>query len=404
MWLLAGCEAGAPPAPAGTADSGVGVEPACETVGCLRAETSYGAYSRADLAPYLEPGVALTNGYEVVGIEYLTERGPATATVTLPLDLVGPEPAEGFPLVANAHGTVGVGDTCQLTGTTSGTGLAALFGGRGAIGVAPDYVGLGTPGHHRYLSARDEATSVLDALRAAAALAKARGVRSSGRAAVVGMSQGGHAALATAALHAEYAPDVDLRAVAAAGPANVYEEQWRTGVAVPGEHLVLHALMAWSFAEAAGADDASVWAAGVARRVDDHLTRRCWWSPAFTDEPLLADDFPTEPAEVFDPAFLEAYSTGRWGPFGFMGAGFDENRLRPWPDAVPVAIWQGELDTTVLPWMTRALVHDLRDGGVDVELHEVAGATHTTTAFGFLAVPEVATEESVAWVLGHLRD
>lgn len=374
-------------------------DPACATLGCVRSAYSYGSFTRAEIEPYVYSDVPLDNGYEIVGIEYLTEAGPATATVTLPYDLAGTQPDAGFPIVVNAHGTVGVDDPCQLTGTVSGTGLAALFGGRGAIGVAPDYPGLGTPGYHHYLDARDEATSVLDSIRAAIHYARHREVGTNKRAAVVGLSQGGHAVLATAALHSTYAPELDIRAFGASGPANMYEEHWRTGVGYDGEWMVMHALMAWSFADAAGADKAGMWASSIADRVDSHLTERCYWNPAFGAEPTLTEDFPIAADEVFSPTFLAEYTSGEWDTFPFMGERFDSNRIRAWDEqTAPVAIWQGTADTTVPPYTTQALVDDLIAGGIDVELHLVVGGTHTTTAFGFLATDELATAESVAWV------
>lgn len=362
-----------------------------------------GVYTRSDIEPYLLPGVQITNGYEVLSVEYLTEGGAvAGGTFTLPVDWADPPPPEGAAVVVNAHGTIGLDDPCTLSGTSGGIGLAALFGGRGAIGVAPDYPGLGTPGFHRYLDARAEGTSVLDSARAALRLASLRGVPTNARVAVVGMSQGGHAALAAAALHETYAPELDLRAVGVAAPANVYEEQWRLGVAVPGEHIAQHAMLLWSFAEAAGIDRSGMWAAPVASTIDATLTSRCWWSPNFGAEPLLSEGFPTEPSDVFAPALLEAYTTGSWVGFTELADRFDANRIVPWSQTAPVAVWQGTADATVLPYMTAALVEDLRAGGVEVELHWVEGATHTTTAFGFLAVPEQATEASVEWVLGRL--
>jgi len=62
------------------------------------------------------------------------------------------------------------------------------------------------------------------------------------------MSLGGHASLTSAALHDRYGPELDIRAFAAAAPARGYAEQWRSGVQVSGEHLALHAMLAWSFA------------------------------------------------------------------------------------------------------------------------------------------------------------
>jgi dienelactone hydrolase len=378
----------------------------CVVLGCLMAEESLGVATRADIEPFLYGDVEVDNGYEFVAVEYLTEDGPATATVTLPLDLAGPPPDLGFPVVVNAHGTIGLDDPCQLTGTSAGLGLAALFGGRGAIGVAPDYTGLGTPGFHRYLDARSEATSVLDAVRAALHLARYRGVETSDRAAIVGLSQGGHAVLAAAALHDRYAPELDIRAFGAAAPASLYEEHWRSGVAVDGEHLVQHAMLMWSFAEVSGAGSSELWASGIAPGIDERLTTRCAWSPAFGPEPLLADGFPTTASQIFSSALLDEYTSGSWDRFVFVGERFDANRITPWlslgAQTAPLAIWQGTHDTTVLPWMTEDLVDDLRAGGIDVDLHLVEGGTHTTTAFGFLAFPDRATDESVAWVMNLL--
>lgn len=53
---------------------------------------------------------------------------------------------------------------------------------------------------------------------------------------------------------------------------------------------------------------------------------------------------------------------------------------------------------------TQAMVRGLRAGGIDVELHLVEGAGHTNTAFGFVAAPELATAQSVAWVQAYLAD
>lgn len=381
-------------------------DPDCGTPGCLRSVESYGSWTRAEIEPWLY-GVEIDNGYEVLGIEYLSAAGPATATVTLPVDLAGEAPAAGFPVVANAHGTVGLDDPCRLSGTLSGTGLAALFGGRGAIGVAPDYLGLGGPGHHPYLDAQTEAEAVLDSLRAALRLARWRGVASSGRAAVVGLSQGGHAALSAAAWHSRYAPELDIRAFGASGPASVYEEQWRLGLGYEGSHQVMFAMLAWSFAEVAGEDRAGMWAEALAERVDDHLLGRCYWSPDFGAEPTLTDDFPTRAEEVFSPDFLAEFETGAWSAWPGVGERFEANRVRPWLDqgeqTAPIAIWQGSADSTVPAAYTEAMVADLRAGGIDVELHLVEGGEHTNTAFGFLAYPELATEESVGWVLGLLE-
>jgi Secretory lipase len=125
-------------------------------------------------------------------------------------------PAAGRPIVAWAHGTTGLGDSCApstdeqpLNGVEDGPALLAA----GDAVVATDYEGLGTPGPHPYLVGPSEARSVLDAVRAA------RRLVGLGRTFVAfGHSQGAHAALFTGELAATYAPDLRLAGVAAAAP------------------------------------------------------------------------------------------------------------------------------------------------------------------------------------------
>ena len=76
--------------------------------------------------------------------------------------------------------------------------VAAFFAARGWVVVASDYLGYArsTFPYHPYLHAESEARTGIDALRAARTLLSRLGVAESGRLAVVGYSQGGHAALA----------------------------------------------------------------------------------------------------------------------------------------------------------------------------------------------------------------
>jgi len=76
--------------------------------------------------------------------------------------------------------------------------VAAFFAARGWVVVASDYLGYARSSfpYHPYLHAESEARTGIDALRAARTLLAGLGVPESGRLAVVGYSQGGHAALA----------------------------------------------------------------------------------------------------------------------------------------------------------------------------------------------------------------
>ena len=81
--------------------------------------------------------------------------------------------------------------------------------------IAPDYVGLGTAGEHPYLIGEDSGRAVLDATRAAYSIIELRISRTT---VLWGHSQGGHAALWASSIAAEYAPQLDVRGVAAISP------------------------------------------------------------------------------------------------------------------------------------------------------------------------------------------
>jgi len=372
-------------------------DPTCATNGCLRSASKVGDFSLSFLEPLLEPGVNIDNGYTVWTVEYVTDGDTSLATVTLPFAVDAP-PA-GWAIVANDHGTSGVGDVCKLSGTVAGAGLAGLFGARGMIGVATDYPGLGTPGVHPYLVSEVEAHASLDALRAARNLATWLRVPLSERYAVVGLSQGGHAALAAAAAHASYAPELDIRAFGATAPASVWEEQWRTGVLVDGPHLAFHALMVYAWADHYDYAGPNVWADGVRTQVDSIMNADCVVPLPIAPTTLTAALGERADA-IFSPPFLSAYRGGAWGDFADFHSWFTLNRVGAYEQTAPLRIYQGDADTTVPEAGTRALVDELRAGGVEVEYQVVPGGEHTTVAFGFVASDELRTEESIAWVRG----
>lgn len=146
----------------------------------------------------------------------LGRSATSTGAVFLP---PGEPPPGGWPVVSWAHGTVGIADRCSptVTGKVGGPYLAHWLS-QGYAVVATDYVGLGTPGLHPYLDGPTEANSVIDMVRAARAVEPAL----SPRWIVLGQSQGGQAALFTAARATGRAPELDFRgAVATGAPSNL---------------------------------------------------------------------------------------------------------------------------------------------------------------------------------------
>jgi hypothetical protein len=97
-------------------------------------------------------------------------------------------------------------------------GLMAMTLARGWAVAITDYQGLGTPGDHTYMVGRALGPNVLDAMRAARAVAPSE-LPVEGPAAIIGYSEGGAAAAWAAQLQPTYAPEIPLAGVAAGAAA-----------------------------------------------------------------------------------------------------------------------------------------------------------------------------------------
>ena len=159
----------------------------------------------------------------------------------------GPAPAGGRSVVAWAHPTTGVVRDCapslQPNWAKTIPGLDLMVKA-GAVVVATDYPGLGTPGVHPYLIGASEARAVVDSVRATRNVKEAA---TGNRFAVWGHSQGGHAALFTGQLAGTLAPELELVGVAAAAPATQLAELLEMDLGTKlGNVLAAEALWSWS--------------------------------------------------------------------------------------------------------------------------------------------------------------
>lgn len=160
-------------------------------------------------------------------IRYLTIDGTGDPVVATGVVLAPATASQGGSrtVVAWGHGTSGIADRCAPSRS------AALYPGEnydvyadevrgflddGHIVVAPDYVGLGSPGQHEYLIGGSEGRSTIDAVRAARQL----GIGAGRDWVSVGHSQGGQGALFSGELARSYAPELSLRGVVAIAPAS----------------------------------------------------------------------------------------------------------------------------------------------------------------------------------------
>src|SRR5690606_4288864 len=108
----------------------------------------------------------------------------------------------------------------------------------GAVVVATDYEGLGTPGPHPFLVGESAGRGVLDA---ALAVRQLPSVDAGDELAIYGLSQGGHAALWAAQLAPTWAPGLDVVGTVAAAPFSEVDVLLPAAGAIPGAegYLVL---------------------------------------------------------------------------------------------------------------------------------------------------------------------
>jgi hypothetical protein len=164
-----------------------------------------------------------SDAFRAVAVQYRStsatgQANAVTGTVVVPVAAwtgTGPRPIVSF-----AVGTQGLGDTCAPSkaipgGTLYEQGAIQALLDRGWAVAITDYEKLGTAGDHTYIAAAAEAHAVLDIVRAATKLNL--GLSASAPVGVTGYSQGGQAAAKAAEIESTYAPELNVKGVAAGG-------------------------------------------------------------------------------------------------------------------------------------------------------------------------------------------
>lgn len=154
-------------------------------------------------------------GYRIL---YRTEKADGAKTFSSGLVFSPYSPGEDKPVLAWAHGTLGLGDKCTPSRTADPADISWLSEAMANnwVVVATDYAGQGTPGTQAYLVGSAEAHDVINSVRAARNMSQTNAGNSY---AVWGHSQGGNSALFTADMSAGYAPELDLKGTVASAPA-----------------------------------------------------------------------------------------------------------------------------------------------------------------------------------------
>lgn len=322
----------------------------------------------------LDPALWIPGAAQAYRILYSTvdqHDSPAvsTAAVFVP---GGPAPAGGRPVIAWAHGTVGLGDDCTpsaLPRSERDDEYLAHWLDEGYVVVGSDYAGLGTPGLMSYLNSVATAHSVVDSVIAAHHL----DLPLSPKWAIVGQSQGGAGAVNSARWATEFTrgTGLDYRGVVATGtPFNVeaivgqggpdmvlppdlgpaaaaYTAYILAGVREARRDLAIDSVL--SAAGAAAVDKAETLCTAALGQALDGLS-----PPAFFRAPLSSL-----------PGITEAL-------YAYMGTpttGYDR----------PIFLGVGLQDRDVPPSMSLALDDQLRANGQDVTLKVYPDEDHSGT-------------------------
>jgi hypothetical protein len=321
----------------------------------------------------LDPALSLSGAGPAYRVLYSTvdqHDRPAVSTgaVFLP---PGPAPEGGFPVIAWAHGTVGLGDDCTpsaLPRTQRDDEYLSHWLNEGYAIVASDYAGLGTPGLMSYLNSITTAHGVIDSVIAAHDM----GLPLSPRWAIVGQSQGGAAAISSARWATEFSQGtgLDYRGVVATGtPANIDQLATQMGpdLQLPELGPIANAYTAYIVAALREARpdlniDSVLSPAG--RHAADRAETVC--TLALSDE--LSD---LTPARLFD-APLNSIPGMADALYAFMGTpstGFDR----------PIFLGVGLLDRDVPPESTLSFYHQLVANNQNVTLHVYPEEDHSGT-------------------------
>ena len=317
-------------------------------------------------------------GYRMLYVSQRPDGSPAVSggMVFIPDT---PAPADGRPVVAWAHGTVGMGDACAPSRAANPLGdtdnwldqMMAL----GWVVAATDYVGLGTPGPELYLVKEAEVADVVNSVRAVRNIPQAG---AGDRYVVWGHSQGGHSSLWSGHLAPELAPELTLLGVAAAAPAaelaDIMGAQWNTTV---GWGIGPEVLISWPYVYDSLSADQVATAAGL--RTYEQLAEDCTYDKQLLVEILALraggqQFFKTNPVTV-----------PQWEPV------VREQTPPALPANMPVFMAQGTADEIVLAWPNAKLQETWCE----------AGSTLTTLwmgGIGHLAAATTSGPSAVAWI------
>lgn len=296
----------------------------------------------------------------------------------------GTPPEGGWPVITWTHGTTGIAPVCAPSLDRPGgpehdyiSRIAVLLDGLVRAGfavVATDYQGLGSGDFHPFLQGVPNARNALDMIRAAREREPSLGSRFG----VLGHSQGGHAALFTAAEAPSHAPELQLVGSIAMAPGSQIAARLAAVMASPQAELALPYVLyvvqsyATTFPEV---DLTRILTPEAIARLPElrvqcmtHALTTSYWARA-----IARDQFRRDAA---------------LGPFLAVAARNEPGSL---VIRSPLMVMQGAGDMTVRPADTDQTVRQFCGGGATLEYRAFPGVDHD-------GVMVSGAEGAIAWM------
>ncbi|MDH5492047.1 MAG: alpha/beta fold hydrolase [Myxococcales bacterium] len=338
--------------------------------------------------PLVRPLLYRTKVYRV---RYMTQdRGELRAASGLLGFPVLPEGDTGpRPIVLYLHGTAGFNDACAPSGGIADPYLVAMLASLGYVVAAPDYLGLlgvGEPSGrlHPYVVSEPTAIASLDAARAArrfVAEGLSPPIRLREEIAVVGGSQGGHAALAVAAYGNYYAPELPIAAVAASvSPADLVGEGRLALSSLRTQSDNMGMILA-SMSEWYGADPSEIFLPPYDTSVVEYGLSSCTLGGTLSGATTLQDAFTAQVLASAAAGFPDDGSALSCMVRASSIPEMDLELIEP----PPVLFVLAELDELVSTPLERTAFERLCDRGWSMEYLECEGATHLQGGIGTFA-------------------
>lgn len=331
-------------------------------------ESGAGTLLSATTMPSLDPKYVGPN-IRAARVFYQSTNGDTDAATVVSGSVFIPvgkrPPADGWPVVAMGHGTVGINNECAPSLSDNLDGMMGsvrwLVEHGYAVAVA-DYEGLGSKGAHPYLDARTAGRNMIDSVRA---LRHTYPGMISDRWAAFGHSQGGAASWAADEQAATYSPELHLVGAVAMAPAA--DVSGMVDLAMAGRLSVDQPLSLQAIV-----DSMSRTRPNVIRREDFSTPAgRAHWDKLSACSGL--------------DMYLRGFYADKLGPKDLVpqsesAANQLRTLLRAWalpqlPLSAPLSVWYGGTDTFIEPqWTTDAIKAACKMGGsVSIEFEPTKG-------------------------------